>query len=89
MYYVTQKGGGARREASLLRLLGCCLFFGTLLFLMSHKEVWGRLGDVVFGCYLGLVMAHFVVDAGIWRMREPFQRAYLGRSFGFLFDPKA
>jgi hypothetical protein len=33
-------------------------------------------------------MAHFVVDAGIWRMREPFQRAY-GRSFAFLFDPKA
>ena len=26
--------------------------------------------------YLGVLAAHFVVDAGIWRLRDPFVRAF-------------
>ena len=37
-----------------------------------------------FGIFLGAVMAHFVVDAGIWRLREPFVRAFLSQRVGYL-----
>ncbi|MDQ1747364.1 MAG: hypothetical protein QOD07_1627 [Frankiaceae bacterium] len=32
----------------------------------------------VFGVYLGVVMTHFVLDAGLWRLRDPFPRQWLG-----------
>jgi hypothetical protein len=34
-------------------------------------------GRVAFGAYLGAVMAHFVIDATLWRLRDPFPRAFL------------
>ena len=43
-------------------------------------------GYLVYGAFVGVVMAHFVVDAGIWRLREPFQRAYMRSKFYFVFD---
>jgi hypothetical protein len=38
----------------------------------------------VFGAYLGAVMAHFVVDAGLWRLRDPFPRVFLARRVPYL-----
>lgn len=38
------------------------------------------------GAVLGVVMSHFVIDAGLWRMREPFQRSYIGKKFDFVFN---
>lgn len=31
----------------------------------------------LFGCFLGAVMAHFVIDAGLWRLRDRFPRLFL------------
>jgi len=38
------------------------------------------------GLFVGAVMAHFVLDAGIWRLREAFQRGYMRKNFYFVFD---
>ena len=38
----------------------------------------------IFGIFLGTVMAHFVVDAGLWRMRAEFPRAFLTARLPFL-----
>ncbi len=43
-------------------------------------------GFALYGAFLGVVMAHFVLDADIWRLREPFQRAYMRARFYFVFD---
>jgi hypothetical protein len=43
-------------------------------------------GQALFGAALGVSMAHFVVDAGIWRLRESFQRSYMRKKFYFIFD---
>ena len=40
----------------------------------------------IYGAFIGTVMAHFVIDAGIWRLREPFQRGYMRKRFFFVFD---
>jgi hypothetical protein len=35
--------------------------------------------------YIGLVMGHFLIDAKIWKMREPLQRSLIRQRFAFLF----
>ena len=46
----------------------------------------GLLAPALKGLFVGGVMAHFIVDAGIWRLREPFQRGYMRRKFYFVFE---
>ncbi|MFT5039163.1 MAG: hypothetical protein ACI8TX_000111 [Hyphomicrobiaceae bacterium] len=41
----------------------------------------------LYGFGLGLTMAHFVIDAGIWRLRDKFPRQYIGAAFPFLQRP--
>lgn len=43
-------------------------------------------GGLLKGLFVGGVMAHFIVDAGIWRLRGPFQRGYMRRKFFFVFE---
>ena len=38
-----------------------------------------------FAVYTGLVMGHFMIDAKVWRLREPLQRQIIGERFGFIF----
>ena len=45
----------------------------------------GPYGAALHGAFLGAVMTHFVLDAGIWRLREPFQRGYMREKFQFVF----
>jgi hypothetical protein len=35
--------------------------------------------------YTGVIMAHFVIDAKLWRMREPMQRGLIKQRFAFVF----
>jgi hypothetical protein len=39
----------------------------------------GLAGRAVFGAYLGVVMTHFIADAGLWRMRARFPRQFLAQ----------
>jgi len=41
-------------------------------------------GEAPGGASLGAVMAHFVVDGGLWRLREEFPRSFLGARVPFL-----
>jgi len=43
-------------------------------------------GFAIYGVFVGTVMSHFVLDAGIWRLREPFQRGYMRERFAFVFN---
>ncbi len=40
----------------------------------------------IYGVWVGVTMAHFVIDADIWRLREPFQRKYMREKFHFVFN---
>ena len=44
---------------------------------------------LVFGAYPGAVMAHFVIDAGFWRMRDPFPRMFMAGHVPYLVSPRA
>ena len=79
--------GGSGGEGRTLRLAVLCnvaLIGGAVLAAASHMHSGGPAERLVFGAYLGAVMAHFVVDAGLWRLRDPFPRAFLARRVPYL-----
>jgi hypothetical protein len=65
------------RAIRLAVLANVALIGGAALSAASHLHGAAPAGRLVFGAYLGAVMAHFVVDAGLWRLRDPFPRAFL------------
>lgn len=68
---------------SLIVLAGIGAIYGALaLWLLDNAAVYG---NGLFGAFVGLVMVHFVLDGGIWRLREPFQRGYMREKFSFVF----
>ena len=50
----------------------------------SHLHAAGPGGRLLSGAYLGAVMAHFVIDAGLWRLRDPFPRQFLASHVPYL-----
>ena len=73
-----------KRIGGVAALCAMAVVGGVVLNVFSHLH-----GDVpslrlLFGVYLGLLAGHFVVDAGIWRLREPFVRSFLSRRVGYL-----
>ena len=68
----------AGRATRLAVLANVALAGGAILSAASHLHgAAATAGRVAFGAYLGAVMAHFVIDATLWRLRDPFPRAFL------------
>lgn len=67
----------AGRAAALAAFGNIALAGGAVLSAASHLHGAAWAGRLVFGAYLGAVMAHFVIDASLWRLRDPFPRAFL------------
>jgi hypothetical protein len=69
---------------SLLVLVNVALLVGLALNRMSHLHDAAAFGRLLFGAYLGLSSAHFVIDAGLWRLRDEFPREFLTRRLPYL-----
>lgn len=74
-----------RRRVGVRALLLCVLTLGVLLWYggdvvtASSNMMWP-----LFGFVMGVTMAHFIVDAGIWRLRDRFVRGYVSEAFPFI-----
>ena len=80
-------GGLAPFRVRILIFVNIALFLGLLLNQASHLHDGNAPARLVFGAYLGLVMAHFVVDAGLWRLRDEFPRTFLAQRLPYLLAP--
>jgi hypothetical protein len=69
--------GSSARPVRLAALCNVALLGGVALEKASHLHGAAPAERLLFGAYLGAVMAHFVIDAGLWRLRDPFPRAFL------------
>jgi hypothetical protein len=81
-------GGGGNAHARALRLallLNVVLIGGAILAAGSHLDGAAGVARAGYGAYLGAVMAHFVIDAGLWRLRDPFPRRFLAGRLPYLF----
>jgi hypothetical protein len=85
---VAGNGSAAGRRPSrivrLAALANIALIGGAALSASSHLHNAGPGGRAIFGVYLGIVMAHFAIDAGLWRMRDPLARQFLASSLPYL-----
>ncbi|HKT04736.1 MAG TPA: hypothetical protein VJT31_34920 [Rugosimonospora sp.] len=68
-------------------LVNLALLGGAALSAASHLHSAGPAGRAVYGAYLGVVMAHFVIDAGLWRLRDEFPRRFLRERLPYLLPP--
>jgi hypothetical protein len=76
--------GGWSRPVRLALLGNIALIGGVLLSTASHLHNADQLGRLAFGAYLGIVMTHFVIDAGIWRLRDPLARRFITEGLPYL-----
>ena len=79
---------GTSRWLRLAVFANVALVGGALLSGASHLHGFPPVIRLVFGVYLGVVTAHFVIDAGFWRMRDPFPRAFMARHVPGLVPPR-
>lgn len=85
-------GGEPRRPDRALGMaafLNIAVIGGIALSAASHLHGGPTAERLLFGTYLGLVMTHFLLDAGLWRLRNPFPRAFLSSRIPFLVAPAA
>jgi hypothetical protein len=75
---------GTPRLARIALLANIPVIGGAMLSAASHLHNGGPAARLVFGIYLGVVMAHFVIDAGLWRMRDPLARQFLAGQVPYL-----
>jgi hypothetical protein len=54
---------------------------------VATSPLFTALKDGVLGLLLGFTMAHFVIDAGMWRLRQTLARAYLTHRLAWLLPP--
>lgn len=77
---------GERRLIGFAVLFNVAVLGGVALAAASHLHDAGPGGRALYGAYLGAVSAHFVVDAGLWRLREEFPRRFLTAHLPYLLE---
>ena len=78
---------GISRALRIAVLVNIVLIGGTALQVGSHVDASAGVVRSFYGAYLGVVMAHFVVDAGLWRLRDAFPRRFLAGRVPYLVRP--
>ncbi|MBW8484963.1 hypothetical protein [Actinomadura parmotrematis] len=79
---------GHRPGAGTLALTAIAVLGGIGLAYASHLHGSpDGAARALYGAYLGAVMAHFVVDAGLWRLRDAFPRRLLDAGVPYLLKP--
>jgi hypothetical protein len=84
--------GNGQLPGRAIRLAVVCnvaLIGGLALSAASHLHGAAFAGRLAFGAYLGVVMAHFVIDANLWRLRDPFPRAFVASRVPGLLPARA
>lgn len=81
-------GDGTARVTGLAVAMNLALLGGLALNRASHLHRSGPGLRAVYGAYVGVVMAHFVVDAGLWRLRDEFPRRLLSARVPYLMGQR-
>ncbi len=82
----------ASRRGSSIELWTTPLLFMSVIHILAFavmiSKLDGAAAQVVAGVqtlFTGITIWHFLIDADVWRLREPFQRRALRESLPFLF----
>lgn len=56
---------------------------------IGGSVMWRRALDFMVGIGVGTTIAHFVIDAGAWRMSQSATKDYVAKRFVFLFGGRS
>jgi hypothetical protein len=72
---------GSGRVSGYVRSIGSLTGFTAgiwfIIYLSRQPDLWPGLVGWAGGIGIGITVAHFVIDADAWRLREKFQRTYI------------
>jgi len=78
-----------RRRWERATIFSNVLIFGTATLAVAvHLHDGDTLEKAVYGAALGLTMAHFVIDAALWRLRDPRARRFMSTRLPHLVPPR-
>jgi hypothetical protein len=88
MYFVAASHRRHQNDNRIVLMISAAISGITILTLFADRTIWGNVSGFIFGIYLSIVMSHFIIDAGIWKVRGNFQRSYMKTAFPFIFKPR-
>jgi len=77
----TPRPGRARAFALLVV---ATIAIGVGIRALQNDAIWSQYGFTALGAAYGVTIWHFLLDAGVWRLRDAFPRAYMSERFAFL-----
>jgi hypothetical protein len=84
-YVAARTGEQTEGRPGVLTLIACIASVGVLLSVTGDYVLVRDINLLpLYGFSIGLTMGHFVIDAGIWRLRDEFPRRYASAAFPFL-----
>ena len=83
MYYLAS-GDNKKGQTNVLLLASVAILGWILIWLTRDSSLWGQLSGFMPGAALALIMWHFIIDAGVWQLRDPWQRNRIRERFSFL-----
>jgi len=92
MYFLAAGDRSVTPSRSII-LLGACGMIGWLvILLMRERSFWQSLSPetdrFMVGAALGVVMWHFIVDAGVWKLSNAWFRERCFNRMGFLLSKR-
>ena len=73
------------QRARVYGMLACGVAVAWIYGTLNYAALWGPWAMVMNVAYLCVSMWHFIVDADVWRLSQPFQRQALRESIPYLF----
>lgn len=93
MYFLAAGDSKVSASRSLIVLAACGIIGWAFILAMRERSLWQSLSPemdrFMVGAALGLVMWHFIVDAGVWKLSNKWFRGQCFDRMKFLFDRPA
>lgn len=80
MFFLASGSDGSSRS-NVLALAIISILGWFLILVTRDNSWWGSLSSFIPGAALALIMWHFIVDSGLWRLRNKWQRDQVSKRF--------
>lgn len=86
MFFLAAGTSGKTPARSIVALIVGMLIVWGMILLSRERTLWGPLEPFIVGAATGLVMWHFIMDAGFWKLSRAWQRGRVQERYAFLFE---
>ncbi len=85
MFFLSAGSNEEKAILQIIQLVLVMMFIFIFILISRESNLFGLYKHYVMGGALGLIMWHFIMDAGFWKMSQNWQKGQIKQRFGFLF----